>query len=103
MKTLKNKTKSAIHLYTRTWDNDSGNYLYNRRTVTAEKAAKLRAAEKTGEWVTVAEGEEVQPSSEWVAILAPGESVQVESSRETFHQAAVVRGFRSARNFRRTS
>lgn len=101
MKTLANKTKSVTHLYTRTWDNDSGDYLYTRRAVNTAKATELRSAEKNGEWVTLEDGEEVQPSREWFALVGPGESVQVKSHRETFDQAAMARGFRSARLHRR--
>ena len=105
MKTLTNRTKKAIHVYLRSWDNESGCYDYERFTIDESKVKELQEIEANpAGYATEADVGQAQafyPKKDWFQVLLPGESVEVETFHETYAMCASRTGqFNSRRQYR---
>ena len=107
MKTLTNRTKNHTHVHLRSWDDECGMYDYERFTIDEAKVKELQEIEADpGGYATeadVGQARAFYPKKDWFHILRPGESVQVETFRETYAMCASRTGqFDNHRQVRRS-
>ena len=103
MKTYRNRHATKHLLLVRDWDEDTGRYTYAQRQLTDEALTAFRSAEADEEYFEFSRTRDLLPHREWYGLLAPLESLTVETSRETFHQCAMRTGDFSRWQVRRVS